>query len=111
MLTAATKPSRLATQDPQEVNAAGNKPSENQSSASPGQNLNTQDGAMQQGTTGAISTPSGHTIPNPANPHATKAATTNYTTENLAYAQGLPSQESQEALDQTLSAPPPPRKG
>lgn len=110
MSTTDKKPSRLATQDPQEVNAVGNKPSENQPGASPDQDLNTKDGAAQQGTTGAISTPSGNSVPDPVNPHATKAATTNYTTENLAYAQGLPSQEGQEALDQTLSAPPPPRK-
>lgn len=104
------KPSRMMTQDPQEVNAPGNKPSESQPGASPAQNLVHGSGDAQQGTTGAPNVSGGSTIPDAVNPNETKPATTNYTTENDAYNQGMPTQQGQEATDQTRSAPPPGRK-
>lgn len=104
------KPSRMMTQDPQEVNAPGNKPSEHQPGASPDQHLVHGEGAAQQGTTGAPNVSAGNTIPDPINPHETKPATTNYTTENDAYHQGMPTQEGKEATDQTRSTPPPSRQ-
>ncbi len=106
-----TKPSRLATQDPQEANAAANKPSDSQPGASSDQNLLHHDGATQQGTTGAVNTPSANTaIADPVNPNETKPSTTNYTTENMAYALGNPDAGAQEALNETRSEPPPSRK-
>ena len=104
------KPSRMTTQDPQEVNAQTNKPSDSQPDASADQNLLHKDGATQQGTTGAVNTPSGSTIPNAVNPNATKQATSVYSTEADAYAQGTPGQSGDDAAAQTRSAPPPPRK-
>ena len=104
------KPSRMMTQDPQEVNAPGNKPSESQPGASADQNLVQGSGDAQQGTTGAPNVAGGDTIPDPINPNATKPATTNYTTENDAYQQGMPTREGKEATDQTRSEPPPSRK-
>ena len=104
------KPSRLATQDPQEVNAATNKPSDSQPGASSDQNLVNHDGATQQGTTGAVNTPSHATIADPVNPNETKPSTTNYTTENMAYALGSPEASAQEALNETRGEAPPPRQ-
>ncbi len=104
------KPSRMLSQDPQEVNAPGNKPSENQPGASADQNLVHGSGDAQQGTTGAPDVAGGNTMPDPINPNNTKPATTNYTTENQAYTHGMPTPEGQEATDQTRSTPPPPRQ-
>ena len=104
------KPSRMMSQDPQEANASGNKPSESQPGASADQNLVHGSGDAQQGTTGAPNVAGGNTMPDAANPNATKPATTNYTTENDAYNQGLPTREGQEATNQTRSTPPPSRQ-
>lgn len=105
-----TKPSRLATQDPQEVNAQGHKPSDHQRGASPEQNLVHGEGGEQMGTTGAIHTPSGNTIPDASNPHATLPGTTQHTTENASYAHGQSHPDSQHAVEQTRTEPPPGRK-
>ncbi len=104
------KPSRMMTQDPQEVNAPGNKPSESQPGASADQNLVHGSGDAQQGTTGAPNVLGGNTLSNPVNPQATKPTTTTYATENDSYNQGTPTRQGQEATDQTRSEPPPPRQ-
>jgi hypothetical protein len=104
------KPSRQATQDPQEANTAGNKPSDSQPGASSNQHLLHKDGATQQGTTGAVDTPSGNTIPNAANPNATRQSNSVHSTEADAYAQGTSAQSGDDAAAQTHSEPPPPRK-